>query len=128
MTYGLRGMDGRLVELCDECGFDGREDTDLAGRLTAGYSTLASLLTREGSEHRPSEGTWSAVEYGDHVVQVTTGIIEGCRRALDLAEAPQKTDLATAGNAAVALAAGLTVARASGQSPRAASRSLSRRR
>ncbi len=107
MTYGLREMNGRLVELCDECGFDGREDTDLAGRLRAGYSTLVSLLTREGSEHRPSEGTWSGLEYGAHVVEVTTGIINGCRRALDLPEAPEQAELVMTGDAAVAFAAGL---------------------
>ena len=101
-------MNGRLVELCDECGFDGREDTDIASRLAAGYSTLMSLVIREGSQRRPAEGTWSGVEYGDHIVEVTAGILDGCRRALGLTEAPPMTDLAAAGDAAVALAAGLS--------------------
>jgi hypothetical protein len=29
MSYGLRDIDGVRVELCDECGFDGREPRDL---------------------------------------------------------------------------------------------------
>ena len=29
MSYGLRDIEGLRVELCDECGFDGREPREL---------------------------------------------------------------------------------------------------
>ena len=53
MTYGIRDVDGRLAELCDECGFDGREAMDLQGRLTAGYTTLADLARHADAHLRP---------------------------------------------------------------------------
>lgn len=113
MTYGLRDINGRRVELCDECGFDGREHIDLSARLAGGYSALERLLTREESDRRPHAETWSGVEYGDHLVTVTSGIVEACRRALGLAVAPPMTDLATASAAARGLAAGLSDVQAS---------------
>lgn len=94
MTYGLREMNGRVVELCDECDFDGREDTDIASRLAAGLSTLMSLVVRRGSQSRPAEGAWSGVEYGEHVVEVTAGILGGCR-GLDDSDGVTLTEHAT---------------------------------
>jgi hypothetical protein len=108
VTYGLRDIDGRRVELCDECGFDGREEIDTAARLAVGYSTLRLLVARDGSQRRPAEDTWSGVEYGDHIVTVTSGIVGACRQALGLDEAPRWKDLAAAGEGAAEFAAGLS--------------------
>lgn len=100
MTYGLRDIDGRRVELCDECGFDGREQIDLPARLAVGYSALSLLVAREDSDRRPEPDTWSGVEYGDHIVTVTAGIIEACRHTLGLTASPPPADLAMAAEAA----------------------------
>jgi hypothetical protein len=43
MTYGLRDLDGRRVELCDECGFDEREPRDLPAVFAEVYASLERL-------------------------------------------------------------------------------------
>ncbi|MBI1379404.1 MAG: hypothetical protein GC157_18295 [Frankiales bacterium] len=104
MTYGLRELDGRLAELCDECGFDGRDEYDPAERLAAGYAALAVLAGHEDAHRRPAAETWSGAEYAEHVVSITAGILGGCHRALGLPAPGPMDDLAAAAAAARTLA------------------------
>ncbi|MEZ5116114.1 MAG: hypothetical protein R2737_07590 [Candidatus Nanopelagicales bacterium] len=109
MTYGIRDVDGRLAELCDECGFDGREAMDLRGRLTAGYAALADLARHADADVRPEAQTWSAVEYADHIVEVTVANIDGCRDTLGLPPVPVAVTLGQAAETAVSFVSALTV-------------------
>ncbi|GCD92117.1 hypothetical protein [Nocardioides sp. LS1] len=73
MTYTWHAVDGRLVELCDECGFDARDLTDgrdETERLITAYADLERLLTHPDADRRPEPETWSAREYVDHCVEV----------------------------------------------------------
>src|SRR5690348_14340410 len=102
MTYTWHDIDGRMAELCDECGFDARTVTSgeqETRQLDAAYADLDRLLDHPDAGRRPAEETWSAREYADHVVDVaqwmfekicaTTGLdpiepptdLSGCRRA-----------------------------------------------
>lgn len=109
MTYGIRDVDGRLAELCDECGFDGREAMDIHARLAAGYTALGDLARHADAHIRPEPQTWSAVEYADHIVEITMGNIDGCRDTLGLPAAPAAVTLAEAAETAVSFVSALTV-------------------
>ena len=79
MTYTWHDIEDRMVELCDECGFDARELTggsDEAARLDAAYADLQRLLDHPDAGRRPAPETWSAREYVDHCVEVTGVILE----------------------------------------------------
>jgi hypothetical protein len=103
MTYTWHDVDGRMAELCDECGFDARELTggeDEAARLDTAYADLERLLDHPDAGRRPAPETWSAREYVDHCVEVAGALLEfacstagaatpeppadlaGCRRAV----------------------------------------------
>lgn len=104
MTYTWHDVDGRMAEICDECGFDARElagNEDEAARLDAAYAGLDAMLDRADAGRRPAPETWSAEEYVDHVVEVADVILgwvadlvgrslpgriadlPGCRRAVE---------------------------------------------
>lgn len=104
MTYTWHTVDGRMAELCDECGFDARElvdGADEAARLDAAYAALERMLDHPDAGRRPAPETWSAREYVDHTVEVSGVILEwvsttaggtppatptdlaGCRRVVD---------------------------------------------
>src|SRR5690349_785330 len=102
VTYTWHAIDGRMAELCDECGFDARTITSPeqeTAQLEAAYADLERLQDHPDAARQPAEGVWSSAEYADHVVEVaqwmfekiceTTGIdpiepptdLAGCRRA-----------------------------------------------
>jgi hypothetical protein len=105
VTYTWHDIGGRMVELCNECGFDPRElagNQDEQQRLVAAYADLERLLDHPDADRRPAADTWSAREYVDHCVDVA-GVILGwvanltdgearkdfrdlaaCRRAVDV--------------------------------------------
>ncbi len=79
MTYTWHDIDGRMAELCDECGFDARDLTDgvdEAARLDAAYADLERLLDHPDAERRPAAETWSAREYVEHCVEVAQWMFE----------------------------------------------------
>lgn len=79
MTYTWHDIDGRMTELCDECGFDARELTGgdhEAARLDAAYAELERLLEHPDADRKPSPETWSAREYVDHCIEVAGALLE----------------------------------------------------
>lgn len=79
MTYTWHDIDGRMAELCDECGFDARELTDgehEARRLDAAYADLERLLAHPDADRRPAPETWSAREYVEHCIDVAGVLLE----------------------------------------------------
>ena len=101
MSYGLRDLDGVRVELCDECGFDGREPRGLATALADVYATLAQLSRHQDAVRRPDADTWSGMEYAEHCVEVTDQIVALCNRG---AGRPESARLVTLSEAAAATA------------------------
>lgn len=96
MTYTWHAIDGRLAELCDECGFDARELVDGADetvRLVAAYADLERLLAHPDAERRPAPETWSAREYVDHCVEVAGGLLGYIGRAAGVRVPPPPVDL-----------------------------------
>jgi len=96
MSYGLRDLNGARVELCDECGFDGREQRDLAVALTAVFATLERLTGHEDADRRPEEETWSGIEYAEHCVDVADQIVSIAHRAAGRPEPEGPTSLSEA--------------------------------
>jgi hypothetical protein len=101
MTYGLRDLGGVRVELCDECGFDGRERRRLATALAETYASLAQLSRHEDAARRPHADTWSGMEYAEHCVDVSDQIVAMCNRG---AERPESAHLVSLSDAAAATA------------------------
>ena len=61
MTYTWHDIEGRMVELCDECGFDARElagGEDEAARLDAAYAPSALTYAAPSPSSRQRVG-WS---------------------------------------------------------------------
>src|SRR3954464_4690952 len=58
---------------CPECGFDPRSlgRTDIPTRLRATVQRWTSVLSRDDVRQRPDATTWSPLEYGCHVRDVT---------------------------------------------------------
>lgn len=81
MSYGLRDLDGQQVELCDECGFDGRDERDLARSFEAASDSLQRLAIHADAERRPEAETWSGSEYADHCVEVASETLAMVARA-----------------------------------------------
>ena len=96
MSYGLRDFDGVRVELCDECGFDGREPRDLASALAQAFASLQQLVGHPDTSRRPQEETWSGTEYAEHCVDVTSAIVSMSHRAAGLPESVGPTSLTDA--------------------------------
>ena len=101
MTYGLRDLDGRRVELCDECGFDEREPRDLPAAFAEVYASLERLQRNPEAGRRPEPETWSGEEYAEHCVDGTDQTLAICRRAVEL---PQSTSVRSLSDAAAATA------------------------
>jgi hypothetical protein len=101
MTYGLRDLDGVRVELCDECGFDGREQRRLTTALAEAYASLAQLSRHPDATRRPHADTWSGKEYAEHCVDVSDQIVAICNRG---AERPESAPLLSLSDAAAATA------------------------
>ena len=79
MTYSWHLVDGRMAELCDECGFDARTITGAeqeTTQLAAAYAHLERLQDHPDADRQPGEGVWSAHEYADHVVEVAQWMFE----------------------------------------------------
>lgn len=113
MTYTWHDIDGRMIELCSECGFDAREliDTqDEQQRLTAAYADLERLLDRPDADRRPEAETWSACEYVDHSLEAAA-VILGWVADLTGGDALEElTDLAACREAVAVLVPPLTEA------------------
>ena len=86
MAYGLeQGEDGRWIERCDECHFDGASwDTVGAQQflrsLAASWRTLLDRAPSKLLRTRPEPSTWSPVEYLAHCRDVTTVLREIVQR------------------------------------------------
>jgi hypothetical protein len=111
VTYTWHDIEGRMAELCDECGFDARDLTDgvdEAARLGAAYGDLQRLLDHPDADRRPAEETWSAREYVEHCVDVAQWMFERiCSTAgVDPVEAP--VDLAACRRATAEVVPALT--------------------
>ena len=81
MSYGLRDIDGVRVELCDECGFDGREPRDLLTAFAGTYASLEQLAGHPDADRRPEADTWSGREYVEHCVDGADQTVALCIRA-----------------------------------------------
>ena len=99
MTYGLRDLDGVRVELCHECGFDGREPRHLGTTLAEAYASLERLRDHPDAGQRPDPETWSGAEYAEHCSH--GHIVAICARA---AHRPDSAHLASPAGAAAATA------------------------
>jgi hypothetical protein len=55
MSYGWRTVDRRDVEICDECGFDGRDVRNESADLAEVLGRLAALDDRHDAHRRPSQ-------------------------------------------------------------------------
>jgi len=104
MTYGFRDFGGRRIELCDECGFDGRNARAERDDICAAFAAVQRLTTHPDAGRRPAPQTWSAVEYAAHSVQVTGALIQMASMALDRDEPTAPGNLRDAAAAAIAFA------------------------
>jgi len=102
MSYGLRDLGGVRVELCDECGFDGRESRDLAAAFAEAYAALEQLSGHPDAGRRPQAETWSGTEYVEHCLDVAGQIVATCNRS---AGRPASQSLVSLADAAAATAA-----------------------
>jgi hypothetical protein len=96
MSYGLRDMDGVRVELCDECGFDGRAPRQLAEALAGAYASLEQLQPHPDAGRRPEAETWSGTEYIEHCVDVTNQIVAMVNGSIGRPESTTSTSLSDA--------------------------------
>ena len=97
MTYTWHDIDGRMAELCDECGFDARElsdGVDETQRLDAAYADLERLLEHPDAGRRPAPETWSAREYVDHCIEVAGALLEWASETAGVAPVAHPHDLA----------------------------------
>ena len=97
MTYTWHAVEGRLAELCDECGFDARDLTDgrdETERLITAYADLERLLAHPDADRRPEPETWSAREYVDHCVEVCGALFEYVPQVLGAPAPATPADLA----------------------------------
>lgn len=108
MSYGLRDLDGVRVELCDECGFDGREPRHLATAFAEAYASLAQLERHADAGRRPEADTWSGTEYVEHCVDVAGQIVAICDRVAGRPESAPAETVAEAAAATAELAHGLS--------------------
>lgn len=111
MTYTWHDIDGRMAELCDECGFDARELTgeeDELRRLDAAYAELDRLLDHPDRELRPAEETWSAREYVDHCIEVAADLLLWTATTAEVAPPEPPVDLTGCRAACAFVVRGLT--------------------
>jgi hypothetical protein len=107
MSYGWRTVDGRDIEICDECGFDAREVRDESAELAEVLDRLAALDDRHDAHRRPEPDIWSASEYVEHSVEVTAGILGYVARVLGTHE-PEVNDLESAVRAVATMVPAIT--------------------
>jgi hypothetical protein len=113
VTYTWHDIDGRMVELCDECGFDARGLTggdDEAQRLDTAYAALESLLNHRDADRRPAPETWSAQEYAEHCIEVAGVLLEMVCTTAGTTAPQHPTDLAGCRSAVAAVVPGFTQA------------------
>ena len=103
MTYGLRDLGGVRAELCDECGFDGREARDLALAFAEVYTALEQLNGHRDAGRRPQAETWSGTEYVEHCVDVAGQIVATCNRSAGRPASPSPVSLSDVASATAAL-------------------------
>ena len=75
MSYGWRTVDGRSIEICDECGFDARDVRNESADLAVVLDRLAALDDSHDARRRPEPDIWSAPEYVEHSVEVIAAIL-----------------------------------------------------
>jgi hypothetical protein len=110
MSYGWRTIGGRVVELCDECGFDARRVQDEGDELAAVFAALEPLLDHPDADSRPDPDTWSAREYVDHCCQVTRALLEYVARVLGTDPPDELRDIRAAAAACSGVVPALTEA------------------
>jgi hypothetical protein len=111
VTYTWHADGGRMVELCDECGFDARElagSDDEQRRLDAAYAELERLSARPEAGRRPAPEVWSAREYADHCVEVGEVILGWVDDLAAAGVRPEFGDLGAGRRAVAALLPRLT--------------------
>jgi hypothetical protein len=107
MSYGWRTVDGRDIEICDECGFDAREVGDESADLAEVLDRLAALDDRDDTHRRPEPDIWSASEYVEHSVEVIASILGYVARVLGTQE-PEVNDLESAAHAVATIVPAIT--------------------
>jgi hypothetical protein len=107
MSYGWRTVDGRDIEICDECGFDAREVGDESADLAEVLDRLAALDDRDDTHRRPEPDIWSASEYVEHSVEVIASILGYVARVLGTQE-PEVNDLESAARAVATIVPAIT--------------------
>lgn len=95
------------MELCDQCGFDGRDERDLVGSLEAVFGALQRLAEHPDAELRPEADTWSGSEYAQHCVEVSAEILAMVARATGRTGAVRPGSLPEASSEAVSSVTGL---------------------
>lgn len=85
--YGVRRLDGDKVELCSQCGFDGRRypPATVVEALKALRWQWHEILGGDEAivRARPSDDTWCAVEYAAHTRDIIAGLTFVARLFLD---------------------------------------------
>jgi hypothetical protein len=107
MSYGWRTVDGRDVEICDECGFDGRDVGNESVDLAEVLDRLAALDDRHDAHRRPQSDIWSASEYIEHSVEVIAGILGYVAGVLG-AQEPEVNDLQSGARAVATMVPAIT--------------------
>jgi len=96
VSYGWRRQDGIVIEICDECGFDGRRTADPAAGLRAVLGAMEALLRDPDVSRRPAAETWSAAEYVAHSIDVLQEVVTEVADAAGVRVPTVATDCATA--------------------------------
>jgi hypothetical protein len=107
MSYGWRTVDGRDIEICDECGFDARDVRNESAELAEVLERLAAFDDRPDAHRRPEPDIWSASEYVEHSVEVIAGILGYIAGVLETQE-PQVNDLESAARAVATMVPAIT--------------------